>query len=275
MAASLRRAGVRLVVYNRSPGPRLALAGLGALAVDTPEALFDACDAVILMLADDAAVEAVLGRGRAAFEHRVQGRLIINMGTHAPDWSRRLAAEIEAAGGAFVEAPVSGSRRAAAEAQLVAMLAGREPQIARARRLIAPMCRQILVAGAAPRALALKLAVNLYLLTTVTALAEAAGLAQRLGVDPGAFQAVIAGGQLGSAVAVGKLAKMATADYAPEAAIADVCKNARLIAAAASQAGAPFPMLEESRRRFELVLAQGGGERDMAAVVETFRVGPA
>lgn len=269
MAANLRRAGVELVVYNRSAPPRMSLTALGARAVGTPDVLFETCDAVILMLADEAAVEAVLGRAGQAFTTPIKDRLIINMGTHDPAWSRTLAADVEAAGGAFVEAPVSGSRLPAERAELVAMLAGRKAHVERAARLIAPMCRQIVPTGETS-ALALKMAVNLYLMTTVTALAEAAHLARALNLDLAAFQAVIGAGQLRSDVAVTKLHKMVAAEFSAQATIADVCKNARLVAETAKLAGAPCPLLDESRRRFEAILTAGGATLDMAIVIETF-----
>lgn len=275
MAANLCRAGVALTAYNRSPGARTELAALGAATVDTPEALFAACDTIILMLVDDAATDAVLGRGGPDFAARVKGRLIVNMGTHAPSYSRALEAEIRATGGSFVEAPVSGSRLPAEAGQLVVMLAGDPEAVARARPLFAPMCREIIDIGAVPGAMAMKMAVNLYLVATVAALAEAANLASALSLDPALFSRTILSGALRSDVAAAKLDKMVRGDFAPQAAIRDVCKNAALVAAAAADARAHAPLLGESRRLFETVLGKGEGESDMAAVLHAFDATPA
>lgn len=273
MAANLARAGFAVTAYNRSAGPRDALGGLGAATVDTPAALFAATETVILMLADDAAVDAVLDRGGPAFAARASGHLIVNMGTHAPAYSRGLEAAVRAAGGAFVEAPVSGSRLPAEAGQLVAMLAGAPDAVARARPLLAPMCRDVIEVGAVPGAMAMKLAVNLYLIATVAALAEAANLASALALDPALFSRTILSGALRSDVAAAKLDKMVRGDFAPQAAISDVCKNAALVAAAAGEAGAAAPLLGESRRLFETVRASGGGGQDMAAVLGAFGTG--
>lgn len=270
MAANLVRAGFAVVAYNRSAAPREALRALGGETVDTPAALFAAAEIVILMLADEAAVDAVLGRGGPDFAQRVGGHLIVNMGTHAPAYSRRLEAEVRAAGGAFVEAPVSGSRGPAEAGQLVAMLAGAPEAMARARPLFAPMCREVVDVGAVPGAMAMKLAVNLYLIATVAALAEAANLARALSLDPELFSRTILSGALRSDVAAAKLDKMVRGDFAPQAAISDVCKNAALVAAAAAQAEAYAPLLGESRRLFEAVRASGRGGQDMAAVLGAF-----
>nr|WP_202049617.1 NAD(P)-dependent oxidoreductase [Sphingomonas sp. So64.6b] len=271
MAARLRHAGQDLTVYNRSAPPRARLAALGANAVDTPKALFAACDAIILMLRDDAAADFVLGRADASLGDRVAGKLIINMGTHAPGYSRALETEIHAGGGAFVEAPVSGSRGPAERGTLVAMLAGDAEAVERSRPLLAPMCREMRVIGPVPSATAMKLAVNLYLIATIASLAEAANLAVAMGVNLALFQEIIRSGPLRSDVAMAKLDKMVRRDFSPEAAIKDVCKNAALVSEAAAAAGADAVLLDRSRQLFEAVIDDGGGALDMAAVSTVFR----
>lgn len=272
MALRLCRSRSTVIVYNRSPRPLEILRSYGATVAPTPDALFALCDTIILMLADDDATDAVLGRGRIEFSHRVQGRLIINMGTHRPAYSQMLEAEIRAAGGDFVEAPVSGSRPSAEAGTLVAMLAGDSKTVERAALLLKPMCREIMRAGEVPMALATKMAVNLYLVTTVAALAEAANLALRLGLNLDSFNSVIASGQLRSEVAAAKLAKIVQHDFSPQASIRDVCKNAALIAGTAAEANTPSPMLDQARRLFDMVHASGSGALDMAAVVSAFAV---
>ena len=270
MAANLCRAGADIAVYNRSTAPREELRAFGARAVDDPGDLFALCDTVILMLADDPAVDFVLDRGGPGFRRRVAGHLVINMGTHAPAWSRRLEADIRAAGGAVVEAPVSGSRLPAESGDLVAMLAGEAEPVERALALLGPMCRESIVVGTVPSAMAMKLAVNLYLIASVAALAEAVDLARRLGLDLDLLNRIVRSGPMASPVATAKLDMMVSGRFPPQAAIRDVCKNAALVAAAATGAGAEAALLGESRRRFEAALAAGKGELDMAAVITAF-----
>lgn len=271
MGMNLLRAGTDLVVYNRSAGAREELRAAGAEVAETPAILFDASAVVMLMLANDEATDEVLGRGGSDFGQRVRGKLIINLGTHAPDYSRALEADIRAFGGEFVEAPVSGSRGPAEAGQLVAMVAGEPGAVLRARPLLQPLCRVVVPTGAVPTAMAMKMAVNLYLIASVSALAEAVGLAERLGLDLELFQQTINGGPMKSDVVTRKLAKMVSGDFSPEAAISDVYKNSALVAAAASQADAETPLLNESLRLFGSALSRGEAELDMAAVVRCFR----
>jgi 3-hydroxyisobutyrate dehydrogenase len=127
----------------------------------SPEEVFERAEVVILMLATEAAVDEVLGRGSPGFPALVAGRTVVHMGTASPAWSLALEADVRAAGGSYVEAPVSGSRGPAEAGELVAMLAGDPAAVAEVRPLLAPMCRDAVDCGAVPGALLMKLAVNL------------------------------------------------------------------------------------------------------------------
>ncbi|MBW8837283.1 MAG: NAD(P)-dependent oxidoreductase, partial [Burkholderia sp.] len=76
MALRLCRSGHPITVYNRSRRPLDTLRTHGARIAHSPHALFGLCDTVILMLADDVASDAVIGRSRPEFGRRVEGRLI-------------------------------------------------------------------------------------------------------------------------------------------------------------------------------------------------------
>ncbi len=113
MALNLLKGGTPLTVWNRSEGPISPLAEAGATVASDPDHLFAQCRTVILMLANEAATDAVLGRGTSDFLTRVNGRTIVAMGTMPPEYSQALGQDIKATGGAYVEAPVSGSRKPA------------------------------------------------------------------------------------------------------------------------------------------------------------------
>jgi 3-hydroxyisobutyrate dehydrogenase len=267
MASNLVRAGFPLSAYNRSRGARERLEQLGARTFGNPTEFFEACDTVILMLADDQATDEVLGRGTIEFSPRVRGKLIVNMGTHAPAWSKALEAELLAAGARFVEAPVSGSRSPAEAGKLVAMLAGDRRGIEELRPMLTHLCRETVTTGAVPSAMACKISVNLYLIASVAALAEATALARKLGLEMAVFAQVIGQGLLGSDVVRAKLPKMISRDFAAEASIWDVCKNAGLVADTAATAKIDAQVLGSARELFDSVLDSGGAKLDMAAVI--------
>lgn len=268
MALNLVRAGTPLVVWNRSAHRTEPLRAAGARVAADPAEVFATADTVVLMLADGGAVDEVLRRGTPDFAALVAGHTLVHMGTTEAEYSRALADDVHAAGGTFVEAPVSGSSGPARDGRLVAMLAGDPAAAASVGPLLAPMCHEVVDCGPVPRGTLTKLAVNLYLITMVTGLAEAVHFADAHDLDHDTLLAVLAAGPMASTVSTAKSVKLATRDFAPQATAANVLYNNRLIAAAARTAGIASPLLDVCHTLFAETVERGLGERDMATVIE-------
>ncbi|MGO4260729.1 NAD(P)-dependent oxidoreductase [Lysobacter sp. TAB13] len=267
MALNLARAGLAPIVWNRSEPALEILREAGARVAASTDELFRQASVVFLMLADEAAIDTVLERADGAVGANVGGRIVVHMGTTSAEYSRALEADIRAAGGAYVEAPVSGSRGPAEQGALVAMLAGESAAVERVRPLLAPMCSQSFVCGAVPAALLMKLSVNLFLISLVTGLAESVHFAQRHGLDLSLLQAVLDAGPMASQVSRVKLGKLTQDDFTVQAAALDVLKNNRLIAEAARAAGVASPLLDVCHALFGETVKLGHGQEDMIAVL--------
>jgi 3-hydroxyisobutyrate dehydrogenase len=109
--------------------------------------------------------------------------------------------------------------------------------------------------------------VNILLIATVAALSEAFNFAADNGIDPHLFRSVVDASPMASAVSRTKSEKLASADFAPQAAITDVLKNVRLIAAQARGAGVATPLMDQCEALFAETVTLGEGGSDMAAVV--------
>ncbi|MFH9011731.1 NAD(P)-dependent oxidoreductase [Streptomyces sp. NPDC017943] len=267
MARNMARAGTRLVVWNRTPGRCEPLRAAGADVAADAEEVFHRAGTVFLMLADEAAVDTVLGRGTPDFGRRVAGRTVVHMGTTSAEYSRALEGEIRGAGGRYVEAPVSGSRVPADRGELVGMLAGDEDAVAAVRPLLAPVCKETFGCGPVPGALLMKFSVNLFLITVVTGLAESFHFAGRHGLDQGLLRNVLDAGPMASAVSRMKGPKLLERDFSVQAAAADVLKNNRLIAEAARKADVASPLLDVCHALYEETVRRGHGGDDMVAVL--------
>jgi 3-hydroxyisobutyrate dehydrogenase len=267
MARNLARAGTPLIVWNRSPAKCAPLAQDGASIAEDVDHVFARARTVLLMLADGTSIDTVLDRGGPDFDRRVGGHVIVHMGTTSPGYSRRLGDEIDAAGGSYVEAPVSGSRDPAEKGRLVVMAAGDPRDIAELRPLLAPVGKELIECGPVPSALTMKLAVNVFLITMVTGLAEATHFAERQGLDLGTFLALVNASPMASEVSRVKAEKLVARDFDAQAAIADVLKNNDLIAAAARATAIETPLLDACHALYRETVALGHGGADMAAVV--------
>ncbi|MGI9377360.1 MAG: NAD(P)-dependent oxidoreductase [Tsuneonella suprasediminis] len=268
MALNQVKAGRPLVVWNRTHEKCARLAQAGAIVAPDVTVLFDQCDTIVLMLENEIAMDEVLCRQGSDFAARVAKRIIVSMGTFSPDYSRGLAESIHAAGGRYVEAPVSGSRRPAETGQLVGMLAGDPEDVARLRPFLSPICREIFDCGAVPGALHMKLAVNTFLITLVTGLAEAAHFAIRHGIGVNRLADILNAGPMASDVSRIKIGKLAQHDFTRQAGISDVLKNNRLVVEAARGAGIASPLMDACLSLYSETEGLGFAEEDMIAVIQ-------
>lgn len=268
MALNLAKAGVPLIAWNRSPEAAGPLRAAGAAVAGSAAEVFGRARIVILMLVNETALDSVLERGTPGFQKLVSGSVVVSMGSNPPDYSKALAADIEAAGGRYVEAPVSGSRKPAEAGQLVSMLGGDAETVAQVAPLLAPMCRETVFCGPAGSALLLKLAVNLYLNTMLVGLAEAMHFAGRNGLDLSTFKAAIDAGPMACDVTRVKIPMLVARDFSVQAATADAFNSTRLIADAACAARLATPLLDISRALYGESVDLGNGRLDMVSVIE-------
>ncbi len=235
--------------------------------VGSPEEVFREADTVFLMLMNGDVVDEVLGRGTPRFASMVSGRTVVHMGTTAASYSLALSEDVAAAGGSYVEAPVSGSRAPAEAGELVGMVAGPSAAVDAVVPLLAPVCATTVRCGEVPGATQMKLAVNLFLITQVTGLAEAFHFADSQGLDLDVLRSVLDAGPMASAVSRIKLEKLVHGDLSPQASIRDVHYNSRLITDAARESGTASPVIDVCRELFDEAERLGHGAEDMAAVV--------
>lgn len=267
MATNLARSGADLVVWSRTPAAAEPLERLGVEVATSAAAAIDSADTIIVMLANDRVVDSVLGRGTREFD-RLAGRTVVQMGTTSAAYSADLGSSIEAAGGRYAEAPVSGSRTPAEEAQLVAMVAAPSGLAAEIVALVAPMCRAAVVVGEVPQAIEMKLAVNTFLITQVVGLVESFHLATTAGLNLDVFRSVLDAGPLASAVSTVKLDKLARRDFTTQASVSNVLYNARLISDMCHEVGVELRLMDEALGVFERAEMRGHGDQDMVAVIK-------
>jgi 3-hydroxyisobutyrate dehydrogenase-like beta-hydroxyacid dehydrogenase len=188
MARRLLAAGHKVTVWNRTREKAEALAPCGAaIAVTSAEAVRSA-DAVLTMLFDDAAHEAVVFGPDGILDALKPGALHISLSTISVALSERLTIEHARRGQLFVAAPVFGRPNVAEEGRLWIVVAGIDSAVAQARPLLDPLSRGISVVGSEPRqAHALKLGGNFLISAMIHSLGESFVYAESQGIAPEAF----------------------------------------------------------------------------------------
>ena len=172
IAQRLMSVGHQVSVWNRDQGKTRALVDAGARLSPTPAALVDSCEAVVVMLLNDAASEAVYRSANGILQAKLSGKLVIDMSTLRPDTMQALGVAVIQKGGSFVESPVGGSTAPAKEGKLFALVGGTDVDVARAKPVLEQLCRRIEHIGALGAGATMKLAVNLPLLVYWQALGK-------------------------------------------------------------------------------------------------------
>ncbi len=184
LGARLIDVGQKLTVWNRSAAKVKSLADAGAGVAKTPAELVAAVEAVITIITDAAAIDAVYHGPNGLLSGDVNGKLFIEMSTVPPDVQLALAEKVRAKGAAYVECPVGGSTAPARAGKLLGLMGGDAADVARARPIVDQMCRRALHAGPVGSGAVLKLAVNLPLMIYWQALGEQLAMCRSLSIDP-------------------------------------------------------------------------------------------
>lgn len=267
MAANLLKAGHEVTVYNRTPGKDEALLAAGATRART---IAEACggEAVVTMLADDRALEAVAFGDEGICAVLAKGGLHISSSTISIALAERLTDAHEAAGQPFVCAPVFGRPEAAAAAKLFIVAAGTSDAMARAEPVLNAMGQRTFVVSEAPKAANLvKLGGNFLLAAVIESLGEAMALAEKGGVDRHAFLDVMTSTLFDVPVYRNYGGLIANRKFAPAGFAAPLgAKDIGLALAAGDALKAPMPLASLLRDRFLTLLASGGTDLDWSAM---------
>ncbi len=183
IAQRLISVGHEVGVWNRNPAKTKPLTDAGAKLYASPAALVEGCEAVIVMLLNDAASEAVYRGPNGILNSKLAGKLLIDMSTVRPDTMISIGTAVTGQGAAFVECPVGGSTGPAKEGKLFGLVGGTKADTARAMPVLEQLCRRIEHIGALGSGATMKLAVNLPLLVYWQALGEALAICKPLNLS--------------------------------------------------------------------------------------------
>src|ERR1700733_7955989 len=268
MARNLIKAGHSLTVYNKTQSRAEELASLGAKVARTPGQAASDVEAIITMVADDAAIESIVLDHNAGIHSLPAGSVHIAMSTMSVAMARRLTAAHRDRKQFFVSAPVFGRPDAAEAARLVIAAAGPADQIARCQPLFAAIGQKTYVFGEDPPAAnVVKVTMNFLIPVVIESPGESSALIKKSGVDPDKFLDLLTG-SLFSAPIYRTYGPMVAADnYEPVGfRMALGMKDNRLVLAAAENAAVPLPLASLIRDRMLSATAQGMGEADWASI---------
>lgn len=268
MARHLLEAG-HTVYLNRVKSVSQGLVDKGGIAKDTPKAVAEAADIIILMLPDTPDVETVLFGDDGVAQGLASGKLVIDMSSISPVETKAFGKKIQDKGCEYLDAPVSGGEVGAKNAALTIMVGGDPEAFERAKPIFETMGKSITLIGPLGDGQVAKVANQVVVGLTIQAVAEAMTLAKSAGADPAKVRDALMGGLAGSKILELHGQRMIDRNFDPGFRIHLHRKDIGLAVDSARQIGVALPGTGLIQQLMNAAIACGNGDKDHSALVKT------
>jgi 3-hydroxyisobutyrate dehydrogenase-like beta-hydroxyacid dehydrogenase len=266
MAVNLVKAGHDVTVWNRTPK-----SVEGARTAATPAEAAKDAEIVWMCVADTKAAETVLFGQNGVESVLRPGVTVIDSSTIAPRSTLEFAARVRAKGAEFVDAPVTGSKIGAENAQLLFIVGGPEKVVAALDPLFMALGKKVIRVGETGAGESAKIGMNLMIATIFQGFAEALALTGKLGVPPQKLIDLINSSMIRSGVTDYKSSFVLNNDWSANFPLRLMLKDIHLMLDAAKQEKVELPALKEIEKVYQKAVEAGHANDDYAVTVETVK----
>ncbi len=179
----LLKAGYTVIGYNRTKEKSLPLTKLGMQWADSPREVVAACDITLMSLTDDKAISAMIEGEDGILAAKMNGKLLVDMSTVSPNFSRNIANRLAANQAHLMDAPVSGNPLMVEKGLATIMVGGDHASFIRVKPILESIVAKVFHVGGNGQALVLKLAINISLAVQFYAFSEGMLLVEKAGID--------------------------------------------------------------------------------------------
>ena len=269
LAKCLLAAGFNVHGYDVRAERNQQLVAFGGTACDSPHAVAQACNTIVLAVFNTDQVESVVeAPGGAQF---TSGQIVICTSTCDPDRIEALAARVAARGVRFLESPISGNSDQIARGNGIALIGGDRNIMQAAIPVLNALCKQSHYLGPAGSGGRAKLAVNLVGGLNRAVMAEGLAFAEAMGLELAPFLEVLKSSAAYSRAMDTRGMKMVTSDFTPHAWLIQSLKDFKLMREVSQRVGQQLPLATLYTEIIESCIAHGEGELDNSVVIRELR----
>ncbi|WP_202912298.1 NAD(P)-dependent oxidoreductase [Sphingobacterium olei] len=259
MAKNLEKAGFSLSVYNRTAAKAEGFK-MQSTIYSSIKGLIENCDVIFTMLTNDDATKAVY---KQVLGLSVVGKLFVDMSTISQEASIEISKAIRIKEASFIDAPVAGSTKPAAEGTLIIMVGGEEKDVMRARPYLEKLGKLVKHLGGNGQGIAAKLSINYFLSMIYQGLAETVLFSEKLGISRSDILEIINESASGSGATKAKTNSLIANDYTPAFALNLMLKDILL----AHRAGADYPLSQVLIDTYQSAHDSGFGSDDVIGII--------
>lgn len=272
MAGHLMEAGYRVVTSTHHKPVPTSLSGSNLQSLETPKAVAQASDIIILMVPDTPQVEQVLFAANGVAEAELTGKIVIDMSSISPTATKDFAQRIQAAGGDYVDAPVSGGEAGAKNAALSIMAGANADTFEKVLPIFEVLGKNITRIGEIGAGQTCKVANQIAVALTIQAVAEALTFASKAGADVSRVREALLGGLAQSKILEMHGERMIKRTFDPGFRIRLHQKDLNLALSSAREIGVALPNTAIAQEMFNTCRAAGGEDWDHSALVRAIEI---
>jgi 2-hydroxy-3-oxopropionate reductase len=271
MAGHLLKAGHQLFVHTRSKVPA-ELSEAGATLCTSAKSVAEQADIVFLMLPDTPDVQKVLFGDNGVAGGLTAGKVVVDMSSISPIETKVFAAQINALGCEYLDAPVSGGEVGAKAASLTIMVGASEAGFARIKPLFELMGKNITHVGGNGDGQTTKVANQIIVALNIAAVSEALVFASKAGADPAKVRQALMGGFAASRILEVHGERMIKRTFNPGFRIQLHQKDLNLALQGAKAIGVSLPQTAGAAQLMQACAANGMGQLDHSALVRALEM---
>ncbi|MEM6615822.1 MAG: NAD(P)-dependent oxidoreductase [Pseudomonadota bacterium] len=259
------------VIANRSRDAIEKLVSRGASEVTSTRELASVSDMVLLCVDTSASVEGRMRGDDGVIAGLKDGAIVIDFGTSLPSSTQELGAEVAAAGGTYLDAPLGRTPSHALDGKLNIMCSGDEEAFQKCRPMLEDLGENVFHLGPLGTGHTIKLINNFFGMTIANAMAEAFAVADIAGVDRQKLYDVMSSGPLKSGMMDFVTGYALDGDPAQLAfAVKNASKDVGYYASMVEALGVNSIMAASAKTALDTSVAEGRGETMVSEQVDFF-----
>ena len=270
MAANIARRGFPVLVNDLDTSKVALLEKLGAQSVASPEEAARLASRIIIMVETTAQVESVLLGPTGIVQTPSKGRIVAVMSTIDPDALKRMHAECGKQGITVIDAPVSGAQSRAVTGELSIFAGGSEEAFEAFRDVFAAVGTNLFHVGKIGQGMVVKLINNMLMQVNAVAVAEAAVLAVKAGLDLQVLYDAVRVSSGNSFAFELRMPRMMRRDFQPGGTFDISYKDQDLVTSFAKQLGVPLLLSNVSQQIYQIGRASGLSKLDGSALIKVY-----
>ena len=268
VALNLLNLGFDVSVYNRTKEKAAEVEKNGATVMDSPKAVADNSELIIIIVKDASAVKEVSFGKNGIIESENKKLIVADMSTIEPSESREIADKFEQKQIQKLEIPVMGGPNVAITGKLVMMASGPKNSFDQCKTIFEKIANKVFFLGTQGTANSIKLAMNLQITMLALSLSEGITLVEKSEVDPKIFLEVLNSTYFKTGMSENKAFKMIDGDYDATFTLSNLKKDISTMISTSKKLGIELPMIMKAEKIYENAIKEGLGNNDYTGIIE-------